>query len=220
MSSHAFRDEWVDFRSPRAIKDSVKGFVESCGQSGQITFNLVNLIERKLAPGLKIEFFDQVAGQPPAYVTQGPLTLHVDKETWSDAKIGDPRARYILAHEIGHLVLHRGTKLGFSEGPDAQLRAPPDERSAEWQANVFAHFLLVPDVALAERLPLAEKAADIAVDSWVIATVQGYDAARDIFEFVAAPAYEGDMCLQCGGVTLARLGTGLMCDSCGWAIER
>lgn len=149
MTSAVFRDRWVGYRSAATVKLAVQELLSNCGVKGSVTFNIVELIKKhltRLPGGLKIEFYDQGEGQPEAFVSYRPLTLHVDREIWKDANLGVPRSRYILAHEVGHIVLHRvDADLGFSEGPDAQLRAPPEERSAEWQANVFAHFLLVPD---------------------------------------------------------------------------
>ncbi len=224
MTSDLFRDRWVGYRSAATIKLAVQDLLANCGLKGLVTFNVVELIRKhlnRLPGGLKIEFYDQGEGQPEAYVSYKPLTLHVDREIWKDAHLGEPRARYILAHEIGHIVLHRiDADLGFSEGPDARLRAPPEERSAEWQANVFAHFLLVPDEALVVKMPLMHKAADISVASYVIATVQLFDGARDVFTFVAAPPYTGDPCGECGNLTLSRVGLSLVCDTCGSKVDR
>jgi hypothetical protein len=223
VTSDVFRDRWVGYRSASTIKRAVQDLLANSGLKGAVTFNIVELIKKhltRLPGGLKIDLYDQDPGQPEAYVSYKPLTLHIDREIWKDVNLGEPRARYILVHEIGHIILHRvDADLGFSEGPDAQLRAPPEERSAEWQANVFAHFLLVPDEALVVKMPLMHKAADINVASYVIATVQVFDGARDVFTFVAAPRYTGDTCGDCGNLTVSRLGLSLACDTCGWKAD-
>lgn len=119
-------------------------------------FNVVNFIEQTLRPFLKqqgrelqIEFFEaterQIARQEFAYVTVEPLTLHIDRETWDLAKEGEPLARLVVAHEIGHLILHgHYPKAAFSNDAAVQLKAIPQGSSAEWQAIVFAEHFLLP----------------------------------------------------------------------------
>jgi Zn-dependent peptidase ImmA (M78 family) len=222
MTAHAFSDRKVPYRSARQIKGIVQELLARCGMQGVLSIDIVRLIEGYLKPdlegGLKIAFYDQAKGQPPAYVSYDPLTLNVDREIWSDAKQGEPVARNILAHEIGHIVMHKHNDLGYSLGKDAQLKAPPEEERAEWQANVFGYFLMVTDNALVEEMPLLHKAADIGAPIWVVASVQKYDAARDIFTFVDAPEYGGDPCGDCGNFTLSRRGIALNCETCGWTV--
>lgn len=213
------RDQWVTFRSASTIKKRVRELIERSGLTGLRSFNLVRLIEDVLVPrlpgGLIIRVFDQKEGEPPAHVSYEPTTLHVDREIWRDAKIGEPIARYILAHEIGHLVLHSHAELSFSVGKEDQSRAPDNEQSAEWQANVFAHFLLVPDEVLIDARSLLETSAEISVPQYVITTVQTYDQKRDIFTFVGLPTYGGDPCDGCGNFTLQREGVNFKCTTCG-----
>jgi hypothetical protein len=70
-----------------------------------------------------------------------------------DTELGHgPRFRFTLAHELGHLALHRKTDVGgnftdtsatiFSQG------GGNDRQWAEWQANNFAAYLLLPRVAM------------------------------------------------------------------------
>lgn len=62
----------------------------------------------------------------------------------------EPRFRFTLAHEIGHLILHGDIYRTFSactpsEWNEIQLRLKDKERKAyEWQANCFAGLILVP----------------------------------------------------------------------------
>jgi hypothetical protein len=75
-------------------------------------FNIVDFVRRLardeiLKTGkLIIEFFTVSEQQTPAYVTYNPTTLHVDFGTWQDADLGEPTARFIIAHELGHIALH------------------------------------------------------------------------------------------------------------------
>src|SRR5205085_224266 len=76
------------------------------GFSRSETVGTSALVAKKGA--LSVIFFDSAVGEVPAYVDfrPGAMDLHVDREIWQLAKDGQPEARTILAHEIGHLVLH------------------------------------------------------------------------------------------------------------------
>lgn len=76
-------------------------------------------------------------------------TLYVDD--WIYAHV-ENRYRFTLAHEIAHLVLHAEQFLKFTryqEWLDFHRDLPPAEiASAEWQANMLAGLILVPDATL------------------------------------------------------------------------
>lgn len=52
----------------------------------------------------------------------------------------DPRARFTMAHELGHLVMHRneGKKVALVTNSSGEMY-----RDSEWQADVFAQALLI-----------------------------------------------------------------------------
>ncbi len=67
----------------------------------------------------------------------------------------DPSARFILAHELGHYLLHRERNVQMHDDPNGAVQ--PFERmnaseSTEDQADMFArHFLLPPHIAFEHR---------------------------------------------------------------------
>lgn len=71
----------------------------------------------------------------------------------------EPRARFTLAHELGHFYLEHGRYLerellhprDFELQQSTQMPTADVER-LEWQANVFAAHLLMPKTAFLERL--------------------------------------------------------------------
>jgi hypothetical protein len=147
------RDWYVTFHREEYIAELARDWRRANGGASLTEFNVVQFVEQTLVSrlssnkgGLSIKLFDMSdEQQDPAYVTIEPLTLHVDHEIWRFGKLGDPFARHVLAHEAGHIILHgQYPKAAFSSGPEARLKAFPKENSAEWQAETFAEYLLLP----------------------------------------------------------------------------
>lgn len=110
--------------------------------------------------------------------------LMLSEKTYGGLEEGDPRSRFSLAHEIGHLVLHREELLEMSRIPHheaALMRASHSHRpfeDTEWQADAFAAALLMPASglhalereggltaeALQERYLVSSLAAEIRLD--------------------------------------------------------
>lgn len=79
--------------------------------------------------------------------------LMVRESVLEDAKSGQNRARFTIAHEIGHYFLgHDGAP---RRNPDKSVYASAKDRIQESEANMFASYLLVP-TALALDCPTAE----------------------------------------------------------------
>ena len=161
---------------------------------------------------LVVKFYDAADGDDPAYVTFKPLTLHVDKEVWKLARDGEPNARYIVAHEIGHIVLHDEFVVAFSDDEAAQLRYLQNEESGEWQANIFAAYFLVPD-HVARKLADADVIAGLCVVTDDLAKKRLTEARSA--KTIVTPPYTGDMCTECGSFTLLHIDMSTKCDTCG-----
>jgi hypothetical protein len=162
---------------------------------------------------LKIEFYDRDYPQDdPAFVTYNPPTLHIDNKTWADGGAGEGYARFVLAHEAGHLLLHDNSAKAFSQDKTAQIGFAENGHSAEWQANTFAgHFLLPSSVVqqindfqlimircnVTERLALER----------VIAVKREETRINRVFG--------GGYCGECGNFSLRRDGWLVKCDICG-----
>jgi hypothetical protein len=93
---------------------------------------------------LRIAKFHALEGEDLTFVqlTPGGKTLHVDEELWEDARIGEPNARFMLAHELGHLVLHDCYVQPYS---DEKRSIYGEGSSTEWQAHTFARYFLLHD---------------------------------------------------------------------------
>lgn len=95
---------------------------------------------------------------------QSPLSLSVDASL-----MGDPRYRFVLGHELCHILLHRSvdltrsgyagqrlddTERDFVTGKK-KLKTPRD--FIEWQANRFSSALLLPGVTFRKALLYVQK---------------------------------------------------------------
>jgi len=108
---------------------------------------------------LRIEIIEDEPHEFPAYVKFSPtLTLCVQKGVWSRFKEGRSKERVIIAHEIGHVMLHDDQAKPFVGNNDIKNRFAENEHYAEWQADTFADHLLVP-TRLAQRLDEIDKIA-------------------------------------------------------------
>src|SRR5229473_2970003 len=101
---------------------------------------------------LKIEIIEDNRHEFPAFVKFSPtLTLFVQRSVWSRFREGRSEERVIIAHEIGHIMVHDDEAKPFVGGETAETRFVQDEYFAEWQADRIADHLLIP-TQLALRL--------------------------------------------------------------------
>lgn len=82
------------------------------------------------------------------YPEQGLILLR--QSVYDGAAMGNARSRFTMCHELGHLVLHRG--VSFSR---INPQSPPKIYcNSEWQADIFASHLLMPnDLLTGYRTP-------------------------------------------------------------------
>jgi len=201
------KDHKVSFRTRESIKsvaDRARALDKDAHRNGfRITSYLRMLAaDQVLKTGpLKIHFFAPAVGEAPAYVTYDPTILHVDPEIWEEADQGEPGARFILAHELGHVILHDHHAQPFSG--EKQDWIIMDEESAEWQAHTFADYFLISDGEVSTHITPTDVAIFCAVDREV--------AIRRLTPIT----YVGEYC-ECGG-TRVRRGIVERCDCCGSA---
>lgn len=115
------------------------------GIANQCTFDITNVVEFAL-PKLIPNFTFTVARDDDfgsgilALAREDPPEIAVRESVYHDAMKHEPQARWILAHEIGHIVLGHAKRAALLSDGDAY----EDVADAEYQANVFAQFLLLP----------------------------------------------------------------------------
>lgn len=68
------------------------------------------------------------------------VKIFIREDVYEDACEGNLRARFTLAHEIGHALLHNNEQMAFNR-TESKF---PIYCSSEWQANTAAGILLIP----------------------------------------------------------------------------
>lgn len=209
-------DHHVAFRREETIAEAALNWRVWAENEDDEDFNIVEYIETFFKPrwqggALCIRLFTSDSTKPGdlAYVTYNPPTLHIERGVWEEARRGEPTARYMIAHELGHLVLHNADAKAFSASEDDWLKFGVRENSAEWQAHVFAEYFLLPNHQMQSLRRL--KAVDVAGRCCVPVHVvhSAVDRGKRLF------IYSGDPCSDCGNFTMARNGIYLKCDTCG-----
>jgi hypothetical protein len=220
------RDYKVPFRTEESLAESALACRRFAGNENLARFNVVDFVEQVLPRilekrkkgQLRINFFDAIEGETPAYVDfRQSKTLYVDREIWELATLGDPYAKFVIAHEVGHIILHDHYAQAFSDDPNNQIKFAQDEESAEWQANTFAsYFLITPQVLKAFRDPQDLSRSCEVLQALANDRFEAEEEAKRRSERCArARGYTGDPCTICGNFTLAASGLWTQCDTCG-----
>lgn len=210
-------DYKVRFRSYRAVAELAHEARKRMCVAHYFTFNIVKAIRRLVGKEfgklgvLHLDVFER-DNDPVAFVTFNPLTLHVHREIWEDAELGEPKSRFILAHELGHMLMHGHYRQAFSEDEKSRLKFVQPEESAEAQANWFAACFLAPDYLARQCKNESELCLQFDFPS-DFASVKLDDIKRHL------PSYTGEACSTCGNFTLVRVAGRLKCETCEYLAE-
>lgn len=109
-------------------------------------------------PGFQLELVDdeEMPGYEGATWPDQRL-MRFPNSVYEGACAGDPRSRFTMAHELGHLMLHEGTQR-FDRRTDPAQRVVA-YRDSEWQANEYAASILMPR-HIVKQLRCATQIAD------------------------------------------------------------
>jgi IrrE N-terminal-like domain len=164
---------------------------------------------------LKIEIIEDDRHEFPAFVKFRPaLTMFVQRSVWSRFLEGRSEERVIIAHEIGHIIVHDDEAKPFVGGKNAGTRFFEDEYSAEWQADRVADHLLIP-TQLALRL---DTAAHIAFTCNVPENFAA-DRLSNVrsIKRVLNPISLGEPCPVCGDFAVVEEGDKQRCGMCSFS---
>jgi hypothetical protein len=211
-------DHHVRFRSEIIISE-VAAALRSAADTARPYFNIVNYLDRCIAARsgtrdqIDLDKFPRDYPDPDSHasVTFNPLTLHVAEDIWDSAREDDPFARFVLAHEFGHISLHRYDEHNFSSDPARRISFAEKEYSAEWQADTFALHFFMPDHLVRKlKTPDVLEAACMVPLHWARERVRMFNSQKKIL----AQHFTGDCCGNCGNFTLVPNGTRVKCNTC------
>lgn len=78
----------------------------------------------------------------------GKNIIHIREDIYEGACNGNGRDRLTMAHELGHLLLHRLDNISLARNENCKI---PPYCNPEWQANAFAGELLAPHRFLKDK---------------------------------------------------------------------
>src|SRR5208337_363910 len=202
----SLKDHKVRFTTESEIRAAAIRFRLLTGSLGRPDFNIsdcVRFLTRNDLYGwgkLELNYIDST-GWPTAYVVLGSKrSLNIQYEVWREADEGIPQARFIVAHEVGHLVQHDHYAQQFSGEKSKWISF--DEESGEWQANKFAeHVLILEDDVHNYVTPL----------SISIHCAVEYEVAKR--RLGKSFKYSGECCQECGNFSLVRKCEWVKCDT-------
>ena len=132
--------------SKREIADYARELRQVCGFENRNCFPIIQFLELilpRLFPDFNLEI-PEVDDLPfkEGETIPGTNTIRLRCDIYLAACNGDGRARFTVAHEIGHFLLHTPDSIVLCRMEEGQkLKAFEDP---EWQANFFASELLAP----------------------------------------------------------------------------
>ncbi|MCG6204144.1 ImmA/IrrE family metallo-endopeptidase [Rhodopseudomonas sp. HC1] len=161
---------------------------------------------------LKIELIENDQSQPEAYVVFSPrLTLRVQEDVWTRFQAGHSKEQEIIAHEIGHIMLHDDNAKPYSQDGSRQIAFADQEDSAEWQAHRFADHVLVP-TELAQQINDVDRIAVICnvTDAFAAERLEAVRAIKKPLNKLST-----DPCPDCGSDLIFIDGQAKICSWCG-----
>lgn len=161
------------------------------------------------------------------------VSIQIKKSVGESARIGAPRARMTIAHELAHSLLHRRLTLARRTVEFARPEYIEPARSAERQAKVCGAALLMPDSMLrscsspqdiVETCLVSLEAAAIQFKLMDGARSRRANAARmralaqelrqnDTLPSTRIP-FLSDLCSACGHATVMPVGCKFLCQNC------
>jgi transcriptional regulator with XRE-family HTH domain len=157
--------KWVHSRSAGDIEHKTLIMRRAFGVEDAVSLPIVHILELRLPTlfeGFLLRVADMAEMEEACPGVRGfaigeaqSVSVVVREDVYCAACEDDPVARWIFAHEMGHVVLNHG--LGYrAPGKQMSTRAlsgPPLHENAEWQADEFAAAILMPRAIVSQWSP-------------------------------------------------------------------
>lgn len=128
--------------SVKTIRLIAKALREKCNMQHQKNIPICVLFEKilnKIFPKYQWEIKPDSEMEEEGMTFPFENTIWIKESVYNKACLGEGRARFTIAHEIGHLLLHKQSHIAFCRG-DYPIKTYEDP---EWQADCFAAELLM-----------------------------------------------------------------------------
>ena len=157
--------------SKRNIEEYANQIRERCGFQNIKCFPIVHFLEIVLAqsfPDMSLLIVEpEDMPYKEAETVPGQSLIRIRQDVYNAATEGDGRARFTIAHEVGHFLMHTPDSIvlcRMEAGTDMKAYEDP-----EWQANTFASYLLAPSALasgltkreIMQQFQMSEKAAKV-----------------------------------------------------------
>lgn len=126
-------------RSRKNIRDLASAIRQAYGLEDTKAFPIVQFLEYVFPDSYDI-ISDEEMGDCDGKTYPEKNLILLKESVYNDACCGNPRDRFTIAHEIGHLFLHGNESISYAR-TDKKIKA---YENPEWQANTFAAELLIP----------------------------------------------------------------------------
>lgn len=159
--------------SRKAIADYARTIRRNMGLEQTFYFPVMEFLEvvlQEVFPDMTLEI---VAPEDMPFkegeTIPGQNKIRIREDVYNAACDGNGRARFTVAHEIGHFLLHTPDAISLCRMEEGMKLKPFED--PEWQANTFASELLAPAYLITGhtkqeimgRCGLSEKAAKVAL---------------------------------------------------------
>ena len=126
---------------------------QAVGITNEQYIDIVRLLEfevRNIITGFDLIVVpDEELNGDHALTNIDPPRIFVSESTYNSACAGNPYSRFVLAHELGHLILHkRYDNISHHSSRNEyqyNILSTPIYNKSEWQADCFAASFLVHD---------------------------------------------------------------------------
>jgi putative toxin-antitoxin system antitoxin component (TIGR02293 family) len=139
--------------NPNSIRAVAHALRSQLGMRDQAVLNFRDILRKlgRVLPKTQVKVVPEKNAPALAWTEAG--TLYVQQSVFDRLAHDDVHARYIVAHEIGHIALHHET--GWKRGADRP--EPYGWRQLEMEAALFASEFLIP-TSLVKRFQTVEEA--------------------------------------------------------------
>lgn len=133
-----------DYPVPSRTLEEIEAEANRCRSLAELDAEgRLNLFELLRAWEIKLELApDSRMGNAKAYSLAENQKIYCGRNISRGLRFGDPMAREIIGHELGHMFMHRGPEpKALKVGGNGQFSFIAEDQSAETQASKFSRAL-------------------------------------------------------------------------------